>query len=299
MTTRSTLKPAYADYAHLEPLPDPPREPDMQQFVGVFAFASTLAPHFAHRDDVLIAGEGYLRQEATNDAERLAPDCVVTFGVNPKAIIARNGYVISEVGKPPDFVLEVASRSTGRRDYTVKREGYAGYGVREYWRFDHTGGRFHDAPLAGDILVGDEYEPIEIHEGSEGLLWGHSAVLGLDLCWDDGEFRLRDPMTSEFLPTPQQLLAATVELQAETEQLQAEAEQLQATARTAQSEARTAQSTAQAAQSTAQAAQSTARTAQTTAQAAAERADVERAARQSAEARVAELEAELRRLRGE
>ena len=81
---------------------------------GLFAFASTLAPHFAHRDDVLICGEGYLRREATNDAERLAPDCVVTFGVNPEAIIARNGYVISEVGKPPDFVLEVASRSTGK-----------------------------------------------------------------------------------------------------------------------------------------------------------------------------------------
>ena len=81
----------------------------------------------------------------------------MTFGVDPKAIVARNGYVISEVGKPPDFVLEVASRSTGRRDYTVKRDGYAGYGVREYWRFDHTGGRFHDAALAGDVLVDGRY----------------------------------------------------------------------------------------------------------------------------------------------
>ena len=128
------------------------------------------------------------------NAERLAPDCVVTFGVNPEAIIARNGYVISEVGKPPDFVLEVASRSTGRRDYTVKREGYAGYGVTEYWRFDHTGGRYHDAPLAGDMLVGDEYEPVVIHEEAEGLLWGHSAVLGLDLCWDDGQTAPPRPM---------------------------------------------------------------------------------------------------------
>ena len=196
----------------------------MQQFVGIFAFASTLAPHFAHRDDVLIAGEGYLRHEATNDAERLAPDCVVTFGVNPKAIIARNGYVIGEVGKPPDFVLEVASRSTGRRDYTVKREGYAGYGVREYWRFDHTGGEFHDAPIAGDILVGDKYEPIEIHEGSEGLLWGHSAVLGLDLCWDDGELRLRDPLTGEFLRRPEELQAEAEAERAARETAEARAE---------------------------------------------------------------------------
>ena len=236
MTTRSALYPPYTDYSHLEPLPDPPREPDMQQTEGIVAFHLALRLYFARRDDVLISGEGFLRHEATNNAERLAPDCVVAFGVNPEGIVARNGYVISEIGKPPDFVLEVASRSTGRRDYTVKREGYAGYGVTEYWRFDHTGGRYHDAPLAGDRLVGDEYEPVVIHEEAEGLLWGHSAVLGLDLCWDDGQLRFRDPATGEFLPT--------------LEELQAEA-------------------------------------------------DVERAARQSAEARVAELEAELRRLRGE
>lgn len=205
MTTRSTLRPQVADYAHLEPLPDPEREHDMEQFKGIITFAATLMPYFAHRDDVLISGEGYLRREATNDAERLAPDGVVTFGVNPEGIIARNGYVISEVGKPPDFVLEVASRSTGRRDYTVKREGYAGYGVQEYWRFDHTGGRFHDAPIAGDVLVDGKYERLEIHEDDDGLLWGHSEALGLDLCWDDGELRFRDPLTGEFLPTPEEL----------------------------------------------------------------------------------------------
>ena len=214
MTTRSTLRPQVADYAHLEPLPDPEREHDMEQFKGIITFAATLIPYFAHRDDVLISGEGYLRHEATNDAERLAPDCVVTFGVNPEGIIARNGYVISEVGKPPDFVLEVASRSTGRRDYTVKREGYAAYGVREYWRFDHTGGRFHDAPLAGDVLIDGEYKRLDIHEGHDGLLWGHSEVLGLDLCWDDGELRFRDPLTGEFLPTPEELGEARTEAEA-------------------------------------------------------------------------------------
>ncbi len=206
MTTRSSIRPQVADYAHLAPLPDPPREPDMQQHEGIFSFHGILSPYFAHRDDVLISGAGYLRREATNDAERLAPDCVVAFGVNPRGIISRNGYVISEVGKPPDFVLEIASRSTGRRDYTVKRERYAAYGVREYWRFDHSGGRFHDAPLAGDVLVNGKYERVQIHREFDGLLWGHSEVLGLDLCWDDGKLRLRVPETGEFLPTPEELL---------------------------------------------------------------------------------------------
>ena len=151
---------------------------------------------------------GYLRYEATNNAERLAPDVVVTFRVNPSAIIARNGYVISEVGKPPDFVLEVVSRSTGQRDYTVKCEGYTGYGVQEYWRFDRTGGRFHDAALAGDTLADGRYEPLPIHQEADGLIWGRSEVLGLDLCWDDGELRLRNPITGEFLPSPTELQAA-------------------------------------------------------------------------------------------
>ena len=133
------------------------------------------------------------------------PDCVVAFGVNPRGIVSRNGYVIEHAGKPPDFVLEVASRSTGRRDYTVKRAGYAGYGVREYWRFDHTGGRLHDAPPAGDVLTDEVYTPVVINRDPDDLLWGHSEVLGLDLCWDEGTLRLRDPATGRFLPTPEEL----------------------------------------------------------------------------------------------
>ncbi len=206
MATGTALRPPPpGEYAHLEPLPDPPRIPDMQQYMRIASFDSVLRAYFAQRTDVLIAGSGYLRQEATNDAERLAPDCLVVFGVNPDAIVARNGYVISEVGQPPDFVLEVASRSTGRRDYTVKRVGYAGYGVREYWRFDHTGGRYHDAALAGDRLVAGEYEPIRINEAADGGWWGHSTVLGLDLCWEAGELRLHDPVAGTYLPTPEEL----------------------------------------------------------------------------------------------
>ena len=98
------------DYSHLEPLPDPPREPDMLQDDILFYFKGALKIYYAGRGViVLIVGQGYLRREPYNADERFAPDCVVVFGVNPKNIIARNGYVISEVGKPPDFVLEVAS----------------------------------------------------------------------------------------------------------------------------------------------------------------------------------------------
>ena len=76
--------------------------------------------------------------------------------------------MICEVGKPPDLVLEVGSHSTGRRDFTVKREGYAALGIGEYWRFDPSGGEYHDVPLAGDTLIDGEYIPIEIVAESDG-----------------------------------------------------------------------------------------------------------------------------------
>lgn len=215
-------------------VPDPPpKEPDMQQDISLFDFRSMLEAHLGDRDGVLIAGGGYLRNDPRDESEIFAPDCVVAFGVDARAVVSRNGYVIQHAGKPPDFVLEVASRSTGRRDYTVKRDGYAGYGVREYWRFDYTGGRYHDAPLAGDVLVGEAYTPIPINRDPDGLLWGRSEVLGLDLCWDEGILRLRDPATGQFLST---LLELRAELDATQEQAAAAEERAEAAEERAEAE---------------------------------------------------------------
>ena len=209
MTTRTGatgighISSMYEKYAHIERLPDPERVNDLEQMDWVVYFLSALTAFFVEREDVLISGEGYLCHEASGGMSGwLVPDCIVVFGVNPYAIKARNGYVINEIGKPPDFILEVGSRSTGARDYTVKREGYAGYGVREYWRFDHTGGDYHDAAIAGDLLVDGEYVAFEIIEEADGMKWGHSPVLGLDLCWVDKTLRIRIPETGEFLPSP-------------------------------------------------------------------------------------------------
>ena len=229
MTTKQSTRPTAGQFDPNYGLPDPPKTPDMQQRRQLNRFDSALMSHFADRTDVLVSGEGYLRYDAANSAERLAPDCVVAFGVDPEAIIRRNGYVISETGKPPDFVLEVASKSTGTRDYTVKRRGYERYAVQEYWRFDESGGHFHDAPLAGDTLVKGKYVPITINRGSDGVLRGHSEVLELDICWDAGRLRFFDPSTERYLPDVVELTeerdAAESELDAErTGRLAAETE---------------------------------------------------------------------------
>ncbi len=174
--------------AVIESLPDPPENPDMQQTRHLVQAHSTLGSHFGKRDDVLVAGEGYLIVcigSVEDWGQHFYPDCVVAFGVEPKAIIARNGYVISEVGKPPEFVLEIASETTASRDETVKREGYAELGVSEYWRFDGSGKGLYSQPLSGDRLAGDAYEPIELTEEADGEVRGYSRALSLYLCSDD------------------------------------------------------------------------------------------------------------------
>jgi Uma2 family endonuclease len=114
------------------------------------------------------------------------PDLLVAFDVNRFGIIEQRGYSIHQWGKPPDFVLEVASEGTGRYDIAEKRADYAAFGIPEYWRFDPSGGQYHGAPLDGDQLVDGAYQPIPIENSNAARFWGHSEALGLDLCWEDG-----------------------------------------------------------------------------------------------------------------
>ncbi len=189
----------------IEALPDPPKKYDMQQYGHCIDASSTLKAYFGRRGDVLVSGQGYLIVSAGSVrdwGQHFYPDCVVAFGVNPKSIVSRNGYVISEVGKPPDFVMEVASRTTSSRDETVKWEGYANLRVPEYWGFDGSGEGYYSRKLWGGRLVGDAYQSIEVTEEADGELRGYSPVLSLYLC-ADAQDRLRfwDPMTREYLLT--------------------------------------------------------------------------------------------------
>ena len=198
MTTRTIAAPA----AGPEPfvvLPDPPRL-DMLEFPHVSRIMWILETRYSHLPDVVIMTQGYLCFDTGGDRSGwLAPDCLVSFGASMEVAKRRHGYVIAEQGKPPDFVLEVASESTGRRDYTVKREGYAAFGVTEYFRFDDTGGRYHDQPLAGDRLVDGAYEPVPVTTDAAGNPRCYSETLGLHLCWENGRLRLWDPETGTYL----------------------------------------------------------------------------------------------------
>ena len=210
--------------------PDPPYMCDMNQLPHIVYAHGVLSDHYCGREDVLVSGEGYLCYDRRDRSNWVKPDCVVAFGVSPGAIRFRNGYEILEAGKPPEFVLEVASESTGARDYTVKTDICESFGVSEYWRFDSTGGDFHDAPLAFDLLVDGEYRRVELEVKPDGSVEGVSPVLGIGLRWDAGNLVFYDAETGESIPgyteLKQERDAATIRAEAAEAEVRRLREQL-------------------------------------------------------------------------
>ena len=236
----------------LERFPDYPPRDDMQNWLYLHetSILTSLAIHFADEPNVTVASEVPVGPGLPVRDDARIPDLLLVRDGDRALMEEQRGYAIDRQGKAPDFVLEVASPTTGRADYTDKRTDYERSGVSEYWRFDPSGGEYHDAALAGDFLVEGKYEPIAIETLQEGMLRGYSDALGLYVCWEDGRLRFFDPGTESYLRSHDEERAESMATQARAE------------------EERTGRLAAQS-----------------------------RAA--AAEARAAELEAELRRLRGE
>ena len=211
-------------------LPDPPRrEPDeMTQYDRLFKTGNSryLAIHLGHPDTTLVEADRWIVPDPSfNKSRARRPDLLVAFGVNPAAYEASNGYIVSEQGKPPDFVLEVASESTGEVDVGAKRRDYAALGILEYWRFDRTG-EHHGTPLAEEQLADGEYVAIEIEELADGGLQGYSPALNLYLRWERGELVFYDPATGQRIATleDERIRADTAEARADTAEAELTAE---------------------------------------------------------------------------
>ena len=180
--------------------PDPPRNHDERncfEHLALSGAAYCLDWHFGTPETILIDGLQYIAPDIRSEVKGLpAPDMLIAFDVNPDTSYRRNAYVVAEHGKPPDFVLEIASASTGLIDVRDKPAAYAALGIPEYWRFDETG-EHHGARLAGDRLAEDRYEPIGITELADGSLEGYSEVLDLYLRWEEGRLEWHDPATGK------------------------------------------------------------------------------------------------------
>ena len=172
------------DTGALEKFPHfPPRE-DMENSIYLDEPASqaALTEHLGNYDAPIVLSEIPVRWTPNQPQGHRIPDLLVAFNINRDQAIHQKGYSILDQGKPPDFVLEVASESTGSTDIRKKRRDYANFGIPEYWRFDSTGGRRYEASLAGDRLVEGAYQPVEIVDLELGHFHGRSDVLNMDLC---------------------------------------------------------------------------------------------------------------------
>ena len=210
----------------LLPLPDPPeREPeDMTSFQHLAENGNLhhLTQYFGNPETTIVSGERYIVPvPGTPSSQRIAPDMLISFNSDPALYRQDNSYVISRQGKPPDLVMEIASRRTGETDVEDKPARYAALGIPEYWRFDETGD-FHGARLAGDRLVNGQYESITIEEVENGVLQGYSAALNLLVRWQHGQLKWHDPETRQEIPTFEQERKDRLEAEARVQELEAE-----------------------------------------------------------------------------
>ena len=242
MTTLKTTETTLAGFTENFRLPDiPQRDPDevtSHDQLTSTGHAHHVAQYLGDLDTTLVTADRYIVQgpvPTTRDAIftcaalscRRYPDLLIAFDVDPDAYVERNGYVISEQGKPPDFVLEVASASTGAMDVGPKRDDYAALGIPEYWQFDKTG-EHHGARLAGDRLVDGAYVPIPIEQLSDDTLQGYSAVLDLNIRWHDGQLEWYDPKTNRHIPTFEDERNARLQAETRAETAEARARELEA-----------------------------------------------------------------------
>ena len=221
-------------YELINDAPEPP-EDAMQQASTILYVMSILWGRYENDRTVLVSEQTNVIYDSAVPGSVVVPDGYVVFDVPARMIESeRRSYRIDEWGKPPDFVLEVASESTAARDLSEKREIYARMGVPEYWRLDKHG--YYGEPLVGERLVNGEYTRFELHTEANGEIWSRSEVLGVDFYHrlEDGisTFSLWDSVTGERLKTPGEEVVArqAAEAQARVAEAQAEAAETHAQA---------------------------------------------------------------------
>ncbi len=204
-----------------------PIEDGMQQEMALERLIYLLRLRFGDDPTVFMSGAVFISYDITNGNRRVGPDLFISFGVDDAAIRENlPNYWLWEVGKAPEFVMEVASDSTASRNLNEKRELYQSLGITEYWRFDSKNGERYGAIMAGERLVDGVYQPYEVQSSDDGSLKIHSDLLDLDFYWDDTNgFDVLDPETGITIDVlvNERTARLVAEARAETEQARAEA----------------------------------------------------------------------------
>ena len=216
-----TTKPATIVYPETDgmPLPDGAYQAPLYYKVN-----AELDVHFKDDPHTIVNGNTFIYYTEGDPRRSVAPDCFVIFDVSDEALESikrHNTHLLWEIGKAPDFVLEIGSKSTADEDLGRKRDLYAQIGVREYWRYDATGGDFYGEGLVGESLVDGEYRRLDMHVGDDGSTWGHSEVLGLDIWWSDEKVRLWDRESEGWLLSHEEEQAGRLQAEARADAAEA------------------------------------------------------------------------------
>lgn len=152
---------------------------------------------YSPRKDVFVGIDLLVYYTEGPKPKSVAPDVFVSFDVPS---YPREIYRLSEEGKPPDWVLEIASPTTYQKDVGDKKKLYESMGVGEYFVFDPQGG-MHDPRLQGWVLQAGGYAELADlrRPGVPVALW--SEALGLELHFDGVDLRLWDPAQQAYLRT--------------------------------------------------------------------------------------------------
>ena len=211
-----------------------PVEDGMQQELALERITYLLRRRYQDDASVFMSGAVFISYDITNGNRRVAPDFFIAFGVDNPAIRENlPNYWLWEIGKAPDFVMEVASDSTTSRDLNEKWELYQSLGIAEYWRFDSKNGERYGQIMAGERLVNGVYQPYEVQVGADGSLKAHSDLLNLDFYWDETRgFDVLDPETGRTIDVlvTEHSARLVAEARAEAAEARASAEQAHAEA---------------------------------------------------------------------
>ena len=93
-----------------------------------------LRTYFASSPDVYVSGNNMMYYEEGNPRKKVSPDIYITLGI-PKR--ERRSYRLWVEGKAPDFILELLSDETRRRDFGFKKKLYQNvFQTKEYFLYD-------------------------------------------------------------------------------------------------------------------------------------------------------------------
>ena len=240
-----------------EPGPDELRLPcseadpvpqNTRQTVAIVDCFDSLRLRWRGRPDVFVGSDQFVYWDEEYDPETkkgnppLAPDVYVVFGVANRH---RKTYVVWEERKPPDFVLEVVSPSSRKRDDVEKPKLYAKLGVPEFFRYDPHG-KLTPA-LAGFRLRRGKcptYRRVRRKRLPNGVMGVPSKMLGLTLCVRPAGPKPTakalvwyDPAAGKFLPTRSETEARAEAAEARADASDARADAAEARADTSDARA--------------------------------------------------------------